>query len=95
MTSGGLMSVKSMDKPDSEVARGSFLSILLAGLLALAILVGLFFLTLGAVGPMVLIAVGVFALAAFHYLVWGWWLSRYIHDEVEEEDRENERMRNR
>ena len=80
-----------MDKPDIEPAHSSLLSILLAGLFGVAILVGLFFLTLGAVGPMVVIAGGVFALAAFHYLVWGWWLSRYIRDEVAEEDRETQR----
>lgn len=82
-----------MDQPDSDFPGRSLLSILLAGLLAVAILVGLFFLTLGAVGPMIIIAGGVFALAAFHYVVWGWWLSRYIHEEVAEEDREWERDR--
>jgi hypothetical protein len=82
-----------MDKPESEPVQHPLLSILLAGVFGVAILVGLFFLTLGAVGPMVLIAAGVFALAAFHYVVWGWWLSRYIHDEVAEEDREMRRRK--
>jgi Flp pilus assembly protein TadB len=82
-----------MDKPESEAARGSLMSLLLAAFFGLAILVGLFFITLGAVGPIVVIGGGVFALAAFHYIVWGWWLSRYIRDEVAEEDREKERRR--
>lgn len=67
--------------------RGSYLSLMLAGVLAVAVFLGLFFLTLGAVGPIVAIGAGVFALAAFHYVVWGWWLSRMIQREAEEENR--------
>ena len=65
--------------------RGSYLSLILASLLAMAVFLGLFFLTLGAVGPIVVIAGGVFALAAFHYVVWGWWLSRLIREDAEDE----------
>jgi threonine/homoserine/homoserine lactone efflux protein len=25
--------------------------------------------------------------AAFHYMVWGWWLSHFLRDEGEQEDR--------
>lgn len=74
------------DEQDSG-KRGSYLSIMLAGVLAAAVFLGLFFLTLGAIGPMVVIGAGVFALAAFHYVVWGWWLSRMIRRDVEEEER--------
>lgn len=32
--------------------------------------------------PVVLIASGgIFAFAALHYFVWGWWLGRMIHEE--------------
>jgi hypothetical protein len=72
---------------DESPPRGSYLSLMLAGVLAVAVFLGLFFLTLGAVGPIVAIGVGVFALAAFHYVVWGWWLSRIIQREAEEENR--------
>ena len=68
--------------------QGSFVSIALALVLAAVLFTGLFFLTLGAVGPILVVAVCVFALAAFHYFVWGWWLSKAIRDEVEEEERE-------
>ena len=33
-------------------------------------------------GPLA-IAVGVFAFAGLHYMVWGWWLSKAIRDEAE------------
>jgi hypothetical protein len=71
---------------EPQPQRGSYLSIMLAGLLAAAVFLALFFLTLGAVGPLVVIGAGVFALAAFHYVVWGWWLSRLIQRDVEEEE---------
>jgi hypothetical protein len=45
-----------------------------------ALLAGAFFLTLGAIGPMVAIGAGVFALAAFPYIVWDWWPGRLISD---------------
>ena len=75
-----------MNEPESKPQQGSYLSIVLAGLLALGIFVILFFLTLGAAAPMVAIAAGVFGLAFFHYVVWGWWLSKLIRDEAEEEE---------
>lgn len=73
--------------PEPTPPRSSYLSIVLAALLGMGVFAVLFFLTLGAVGPMLLIGGGVFALAAFHYIVWGWWLSKLIRDEVEEEQR--------
>jgi hypothetical protein len=76
-----------MEKPEAESPRSSFLSIVMAGFLAVAIFVGLFFLTLGAAAPIVAIGAVVFAVVAFHYLVWGWWLSGFIREEVEEEER--------
>jgi hypothetical protein len=75
-----------MDQPEAK-PRGSFLSIALAGMVAVALFVGLFFLTLGLVGPILVLGVVVFAMAAFHYFVWGWWLSNLIRHDVEEEDR--------
>lgn len=36
------------------------------------------------IGPLA-IAVGVFAFAGLHYLIWGWWLSKAIRDEVDAE----------
>jgi hypothetical protein len=73
------------DDQETGGKQGSYLSIVLAFLLAAAVFVGLFFLTLGAVGPMLLIGCAVFAVVALHYLVWGWWLSRLIRREADEE----------
>ena len=75
-----------LEPPEPPPKSGSYLSIILAGLLAVAVFIGLFFLTLGAVGPILVIGVGVFALAAFHYVVWGWWLSKLIQQDAEEEE---------
>jgi hypothetical protein len=72
-----------MTQGEQEKKRGSWLSLLLAGSLTLIVIAGLFFLTLGWIGPVILLGAGVFALAAFHYLVWGWWLSKIIRDEEE------------
>jgi hypothetical protein len=71
---------------EQPIPQRPYLSIVLAFLLAAAVFIGLFFLTLGAVGPMLLIAGGVFLFAALHYLVWGWWLSRMIREEASEEE---------
>ena len=34
------------------------------------------------------VAGGIFAFGAVHYLIWGWWLSKSIRDQVAEEDRQ-------
>ena len=33
-----------------------------------------------------LVVGGIFAFAVFHYLIWGWWLSKTIHRQVEHEE---------
>lgn len=35
----------------------------------------------------VIIAGAIFGLAALHYLIWGWWLSKAIRRQVEDEER--------
>jgi hypothetical protein len=69
-----------------------WISILLAGVAGLAIVAGLFMLMLQIGGPLAIVAVLVFGLggliALFHYVVWGWWLSRTIREEVAAEERE-------
>lgn len=71
---------------DTAPARSSFLPIVLAlGVLGL-VCVGLFFLTGGFFGIVLIIGGGVFALAAVHYLVWGWWLSGIIREDVAAEE---------
>jgi hypothetical protein len=75
-----------MERPEPEQkARGSILSIILAGSLALAAVTGLVFITLGLFGPVLAVAGIIFGFAALHYVVWGWWLPRMIHEEDEAE----------
>ena len=42
------------------------------------ILTALVMLTGGYLGLVILVGGGVFAMAGFHYLVWGWWLSKRL-----------------
>jgi membrane protein implicated in regulation of membrane protease activity len=82
-------------RPPPAPRASSWLSILLAGIVALFLLAGLFLLMLQLGGPLaiatavVLIPIGFVAL--FHYVVWGWWLSGTIREEVEAEERNAER----
>jgi hypothetical protein len=72
-------------EPERENKRGSWLSFLLVGSLSLVILAALVVLTMGYVGLVIGIGAGIFAVAAFHYVVWGWWLSKIIRDEEQAE----------
>jgi hypothetical protein len=57
------------------------------------ICVALFFLTSGFFGLVLVMGGGIFAFAALHYVVWGWWLGNVIRADVAEEEAENERMK--
>jgi hypothetical protein len=81
-------------RPPPTPRSSSWLSILLAGIVALFLLAGLFLLMLQLGGPLaiatavVLIPIGLVAL--LHYVVWGWWLSGTIREEVEAEERHSQ-----
>ena len=79
------------DRSNPRPTPRAWLSILLAGVIGLALTTGLFVLMLQVGGPLAIAAVLVFGLggviALFHYLVWGWWLGRTIREEVEAEER--------
>ena len=68
---------------------GSWLAIILTGLVGLAIVVTLTFLTLGSFGPVLLIGFLMFALVGFHYFVWGWWLQKVLRREQEQESEDS------
>ena len=74
----------------AERRSGSLLAIILAGLVFFALVVG-FFLVAIPMQPFAIPAIGILMLfgmvGLFHYVVWGWWLSPIIHDEVEEDER--------
>ena len=67
---------------------GGCLSIVLALLLAVFVFAGLYLVTSGAVRVAAIVAGVIFGFAAFHYFVWGWWLSGLIRKQVEDEERE-------
>ena len=82
----------SPDRSGPRPTPGAWITILLAGVIGLALTSGLFVLMLQIGGPLAVVAVLVFGLggviALFHYLVWGWWLGRTIREEVAAEERE-------
>jgi len=70
------------EKPSApEKPRPSLLPLLLAGVLFVMVFVALFFLTLGWAGPVLVIGMLIFGMGAFHYVVWGWWLSGLIREQ--------------
>jgi hypothetical protein len=87
--------------PPSEPKKpsGSLLGIFLAGVGALVLACILGFLMIPVAGVALAAVVLVFVLvglAAFHYIIWGWWLSGVIREDVEAEERaeaEDERQR--
>jgi len=78
-------------RPPAPSPRHSWLPLvlvlgLLCFVLAISFVLAGIELTLVIVGVVVVLA----GAAAFHYIVWGWWLSRYIRDDVEVGKRELE-----
>ncbi len=71
---------------------GSWFSLFLAAFAGLGCLAALFIVMLQFGGPLAIVAVLILVLgglvALMHYLVWGWWLSKAIHEEVAKEERE-------
>ncbi len=65
------------------------LSVLLALVLAGLVFAGLFLITNGSVLPAALAAGVIFGVAALHYILWGWWLSGIIHQQVADEEQQS------
>lgn len=72
--------------PAPEKPRGSWLAIILVILLCGAAYLALTFLTLGMFGPILLVVGVMFAIVAFHYVVWGWWLGKVIRQARNEDE---------
>lgn len=72
-------------EPPAPSSRGCFSVVLAAGL-ALLVFAVLFMLSGGAVAPAVVAAAAIFGVAALHYVIWGWWLSGIIRQQVEDEE---------
>lgn len=60
---------------------------LAAGLFLLAGFGALLFVLFASMAPLIAVG-GIFALAAFHYVVWGWWLGGMIRREAEKSEAE-------
>ena len=61
--------------------RDSFMPVFTVLVVALALVVGVVALA-GLAGLFVILAIAsVLGFAAMHYLLWGWWLSRRLHDD--------------
>lgn len=74
--------------PPKPPQTGSLLPIGMAGCLALLVGVALVFLTLGFAGQIAAVVFVLFAVVAFHYLIWGRWLGAMIRAEAQaEQDR--------
>jgi hypothetical protein len=78
-----------MDRPerDEPKPKAGWLPLLLAAGVGIMILTALVMLTGGFLGLVIVVGGGVFALAGFHYLVWGWWLSDKLYREEAEAER--------
>ena len=74
-----------MQPADDGKQKKSLIPVLLAALVGLALIVAMVFLSAGIFAGVVVMAVGVFGIAGLHYIVWGWWLSKLIHEEQEAE----------
>ena len=70
---------------DSPPQSSSVATIVVMASLGLFVLVGLVVLTI-IFPPAIFVLAGIFLFAAFHYFVWGWWLSKMIHKEDEPDD---------
>lgn len=77
-------------RPKSQSPGTNWLGLLLAAMAGIVIFTALAFLTGGFLGLVLVVGGGVFALAAVHYLVWGWWLSKMLYDEEAAENARRE-----
>ena len=70
--------------PDAQPRAGSsWFAIIFAACLGMGLIVGLMLLALVWSGAVVVIA-AVFGVGIFHYLFWGWWLSKTVRDDEAE-----------
>ncbi len=69
---------------DGKNQKGSWLSIFLVSIFTVSGLLVLSFMSFGFVALVCLVGLVVFAMIAFHYLVWGWWAAK-IREEFDDE----------
>ncbi|MBI3462153.1 MAG: hypothetical protein HY000_03705 [Planctomycetes bacterium] len=74
-----------MEQPEPKRSRNPFWSLLAMAFIAIVVLTAGLVLSVvsGTIGGVIAIT-AVFAFAALHYVVWGWWLSTRMHREEEQ-----------
>jgi len=78
--------------PDEPIPkRSSLLSTVMTFTVIALLVAAIYGLSLGTAGPALIIAAGVFALGALHYMMWGWWMGRKIREDVEAEERDSDK----
>ncbi len=77
-----------MPSPAAPQRPKPFLSLMLLVLFGVPAAVVLLLALVGYMGPVIVVA-GIFGFAAFHYLVWGWWLSNSIRRNADPRDFED------
>lgn len=80
-----------MPPPRPEKPPASIIPLLLAGLLAVMVFVALFFLTLGLIGPVVVVGMAIFGFGVLQYLLWGWWVSAILRDDQPDSETERDK----
>ena len=85
-----------MPAPPPAKKQGSFVSILLAAVVGLLMFGGMLAVCAVMFGPVVFVFAvvfggGIFTFAVFHYLVWGWWLGKWMRRESELSEADHDR----
>lgn len=78
------------EPPQQPLSKSSNTPMILGILTGACALAGLSLLTMGYVGVVIAVVMGLFLIVALHYLVWGWWLGQLIHEDAQEK-RKHER----
>jgi hypothetical protein len=68
-----------MPNPEEKPRRGTWLTVLIAFMMAVGGLASLMVMPLVGYAPVIILAV--FGFAALHYFVWGWWLTKIMREE--------------
>lgn len=77
-------------QPSNDWTLTYLLPIVLAVSLAVATVVGLCFVSMNYFLPVMIVGGVIFALTAFHYVVWGWWLAGVLGPPPPEDEPEHE-----
>jgi len=79
-------------KPQVEERRegrsSGWVALAFAGVVVMLAIISLAIFTLGAVGPLVIVAFLILGGGVLHYIVWGWWLGAYLRDKYNIEEDE-------